>query len=65
VLESAFGTRNLNKPIAAAMARQCGGYLLVATDGGVFATPMSDCAFNGSLGSSPPDTDIIALTPIG
>jgi hypothetical protein len=65
VLETAFGTRILNSPIAATMARQCGGYLMVATDGGVFATPMSDCAFNGSLGGSPPDTPIIALTPIG
>ena len=65
VLEAAFGTRTLNAPIAAVMARNCGGYIMVANDGGVFATPFSDCSFQGSLGSNPPNTDIIALAPIG
>jgi len=65
VLHAAFGTRTLNAPIAAVMARNCGGYIMVANDGGVFATPFSDCSFQGSLGANPPNTDIIALTPIG
>jgi len=65
VLQEAFGSRLLNKPIAAVMSRSCGGYLMVGSDGGVFATPFSDCGFQGSLGGSPPDTPIIALTPIG
>jgi len=64
VLEAAFGSRLLNAPITAVMARQCGGYLMVADDGGVFATPMSDCGFQGSLGANPPDTRIVALTPL-
>jgi alpha-tubulin suppressor-like RCC1 family protein len=65
VLEAAFGTRTLNASIVAVMARRCGGYLMVANDGGVFATPMSDCGFQGSLGANPPDTKIIALAPLG
>ena len=65
VLYQAFGTRTLNAPIAAVMSRSCGGYIMVASDGGVFATPFSDCGFQGSLGSNPPNTPIIALTPLG
>ena len=64
VIEAAFGTRTLNSPIAAVTARKCGGYTMVATDGGVFAAPLSDCGFQGSLGANPPNTPIIALTPI-
>ena len=64
VIEAAFGTRQLNSPIAAVTARKCGGYTMVATDGGVFAAPLSDCGFQGSLGANPPNTPIIALTPI-
>ena len=64
VIEAAFGTRQLNSPIAAVTSRKCGGYTMVATDGGVFAAPLSDCGFQGSLGANPPNTPIIALTPI-
>ncbi len=64
VLLEAFGSSRLNSPIAAVMTRSCGGYLMVANDGGVFATPMSDCGFQGSLGANPPDTDIVALSPM-
>ena len=64
VIESAFGTRTLNQPIALVKERRCGGYLMVATDGGVFATPMSDCGFQGSLGDDPPDSPILALASL-
>lgn len=64
VLLETFGSSRLNSPIAAVMTRSCGGYLMVANDGGVFATPMSDCGFQGSLGANPPNTDIVALSPI-
>lgn len=65
VLYRAFGTRVLNKPTKAVMARKRGGYIMVASDGGVFATPFSDCSFQGSLGANPPNTPIIAFTPVG
>jgi len=63
VLRAAFGSSKLNSPIVAVMTRSCGGYLMVANDGGVFATPMSDCGFQGSLGANPPNTRIVALSP--
>ena len=64
VIESAFGTRTLNQPIALVKERRCGGYLMVASDGGVFATPMSDCGFQGSLGDDPPESSILALASL-
>ena len=35
------------------------GYLMVASDGGIFN--FSSLPFFGSLGSNPPDTDIVAV----
>jgi|TARA_B110000438_G_scaffold226431_1_gene220635 hypothetical protein len=64
VIESAFGTRTLNQPIALVKERRCGGYIMVASDGGVFATPMSDCGFQGSLGDDPPESSILALASL-
>ena len=64
VLRAAFGSSKLNSPVVAVMTRSCGGYLMVANDGGVFATPMSDCGFQGSLGANPPNTRIVALSPL-
>ena len=64
ILQAAFGSPHLNAPIAGVVSRKCGGYMMIAEDGGVFATPLSDCAFQGSLGATPPNTAIVALTPI-
>ena len=64
ILRAAFGSSRLNAPIAGVVSRKCGGYMMIAGDGGVFATPLSDCAFQGSLGANPPNTPIVALTPI-
>ena len=38
------------------------GYLLVASDGGVFT--FSDLDFLGSLGANPPDTPVVAISPL-
>ena len=38
------------------------GYLVVATDGGVFT--FSNLKFEGSLGANPPNTDIVSITPL-
>ncbi|MFT7646383.1 MAG: PKD repeat protein [Candidatus Poriferisodalaceae bacterium] len=51
----------LNKP-GIGMVAYGDGYLMVATDGGVFN--FSNLAFNGSLGANPPNTDIVAITPL-
>ena len=38
------------------------GYLLVATDGGIFS--FSDRGFDGSLGANPPNYPIISVAPL-
>ena len=55
------GTR-LNKPITG-MVPYGNGYLMVATDGGVFS--FSDKAFAGSLGANPPARPIVAVAALG
>jgi PKD repeat protein len=51
----------LNKP-GIGMVPYGNGYLIVATDGGVFT--FSNLKFEGSLGANPPNTDIVAITPL-
>ncbi len=48
----------LNKPVKG-MVRYGNGYLMVATDGGIFA--FSDKPFAGSLGATPPTRPIVSV----
>jgi hypothetical protein len=52
----------LNKPIIG-MVRYGNGYLMVASDGGVFS--FSDQPFLGSLGDNPPSIPITNVAALG
>lgn len=52
----------LNQPIVG-MVSYGDGYLQVAADGGVFN--FSSLKFLGSLGAMPPDTPVVAISPLG
>jgi hypothetical protein len=56
-----MGSVPLNKPVVGIVAYG-NGYLMVASDGGVFT--FSDRTFAGSLGSNPPASPIVAITPV-
>ncbi len=56
-----IGITRLNAPIIG-MTPYADGYLQVASDGGVFN--FSSRPFSGSLGDDPPDTPVVALTPV-
>ncbi|MCP3937403.1 MAG: hypothetical protein GY708_18780 [Actinomycetia bacterium] len=58
----ALGMGSLNQPIVG-MVAYGNGYLQVASDGGVFN--FSNRAFSGSLGASPPNTPVVAISPSG
>jgi hypothetical protein len=45
------------------MVRYGDGYLMVGTDGGIFA--FSDLPFVGSLGSTPPSRPIVSVAVAG
>ncbi len=57
-----LGSTRLNAPIVG-MAACGGGYLLVASDGGVFN--FSDCPFYGSLADGPPSRHVAGLASLG
>lgn len=57
----ALGLGSLNQPIVGMVAFG-DGYLQVAADGGVFN--FSGRPFNGSLGSAPPDSAVVAISPL-
>ncbi|MFT7647609.1 MAG: hypothetical protein ACI8Y4_002359 [Candidatus Poriferisodalaceae bacterium] len=52
---------SLNEPVVG-MVAYGDGYLQVASDGGVFV--FSNLAFLGSLGAEPPNTPIVAISPL-
>ena len=56
-----MGGKRLNRPIVG-MARFGNGYLMVASDGGIFN--FSDMPFRGSLGATPPSRPITAVAPL-
>ncbi|HEC09535.1 MAG TPA: hypothetical protein ENI86_08205, partial [Acidimicrobiales bacterium] len=56
-----LGIMGLNAPVVG-MTPYSDGYLQVASDGGVF--DFSPLPFSGGLGSSPPDTPIVALAAV-
>ena len=55
------GDLRLNKPVTG-MVRFGNGYLMVATDGGIFN--FSDRAFLGSLGDKPPARPIASVAAL-
>ncbi|HVE45823.1 MAG TPA: hypothetical protein VNA57_03620 [Acidimicrobiales bacterium] len=57
-----LGDLRLNKPVSG-MVSYGNGYLLVAADGGAFV--FSDKPFDGSLGSNPPPSPVVAVTVLG
>jgi hypothetical protein len=57
-----MGGTPLNKPVKG-MVRYGSGYLMVATDGGIFA--FSDKPFAGSLGANPPARPIVSVAATG
>ena len=57
-----MGAQRLNRPITG-MVSYGNGYLMVATDGGIFN--FSDRPFAGSLGAAPPALPIVAVTAAG
>jgi len=56
-----MGGRPLNKPVVG-MVAYGDGYLLVASDGGIFN--FSSKPFAGSLGANPPAQPIVAVSPL-
>jgi hypothetical protein len=56
-----MGATRLNAPVVG-MVTYGDGYLMVASDGGVFT--FSNRPFSGSLGSKPPFTPIVAITAL-
>ena len=56
-----LGITRLNAPVIG-MTPYADGYLEFAADGGVF--DFSSRPFSGSLGDNPPDTPVVALTPV-
>ena len=56
-----MGGRPLNKPMVG-MVSYGDGYLMVASDGGIFNFSALD--FRGSLGDNPPTDPIIAVAPL-
>jgi hypothetical protein len=54
-----MGSVRLNQPVRGIIASPTGhGYLMVASDGGIFA--FGDVPFHGSLGGKPPAYPIVA-----
>jgi hypothetical protein len=49
----------LNQPITGMVAAGSAGYLMVASDGGIFA--FGSAPFHGSLGAAPPPYPIVAV----
>lgn len=56
-----MGGRRLNRPVVG-MVPYGDGYLMVASDGGIFN--FSRSPFHGSLGSSPPPRPVVAVAPL-
>jgi hypothetical protein len=56
-----MGGKPLNHPVVG-MVRFGSGYLMVASDGGIFN--FSDKPFLGSLGSNPPPNAIVAVAAL-
>jgi hypothetical protein len=52
-----MGARSLNRPVVG-MVAYGNGYLMVASDGGIF--DFSDFPFAGSLGANPPAAPIVS-----
>jgi hypothetical protein len=60
--QGSMGGTPLNQPISG-MVRSGDGYLMVASDGGIF--DFSGQPFLGSLGDNPPPDPIVAVAAIG
>ena len=56
-----MGSTPLNRPVVG-MVRYGNGYLMVASDGGIFT--FSNLAFVGSLGSNPPIVPISSVAVV-
>jgi hypothetical protein len=57
-----MGATRLNKPISGMVPGRA-GYLMVAQDGGIFA--FGDVRFHGSLGATPPSSQVLAVALVG
>ena len=56
-----MGGKPLNRPVIG-MVAYGNGYLMVASDGGIFT--FSDKPFAGSLGANPPSNPIVGVAPV-